>query len=220
MHRWATCWIASIFMLAAFTSPSWSQPGCPTNSVGCWGGGSITSDLPQGSCNTGMATASYDAALGTVNANFCCWFGGSSVRVEDDFIVSNVPPNTPLALRATLQISLCCSSQSSGGSNGHAKISGPGGTTRTASASAYHGTSECQTAPLDLPIQASAGQPFRISYEVSTSVTEGGGSGSRGQLVFQDLPPGASIRSCHGFGQDFPVPARAVSWGGVKLLYR
>jgi hypothetical protein len=167
-----------------------------------------------------MASASYDAAWGTVNAGFCCWFGGSLVRVEDDFVVSNVQPNTPLAIRAILQISLCCSSGSNGGANGYAKILGPGGATRTNSVATGHNQSRCQVDPLDLPVQAVAGQPFRVSYEVSTSVTEGGQSLSRGQLIFQDLPPGASIQSCHGFKQDFPVPARAVSWGGVKLLYR
>ena len=49
---------------------------------------------------------------------------------------------------------------------------------------------------------------------------QGGQAISHGQLVFQDLPAGASIRSCHGFVQDLPVLVRAASWGGLKLLYR
>ncbi len=221
MRRWAACLIVSVILVPALTSPGWSQPGCPANGMGCWGGGSTTSNLPQGSCNTGQSSAAYDAARGTVTAQVCCWLGGSGVRVEDDFVVSNLPPNTPLAFRAVLQIWLYCSSRNSfGGSDGNATIIGPDGASRTGSVSASGSQTSSQTNPLDLPIQAVAGQPFHVSYGAGAGVDEGGQAISQGQLVFQDLPAGASIRSCHGFQQDLPVPARHVSWGGVKLLYR
>src|SRR6476661_7256193 len=175
MPRWAAFLIASVFMMPAFTSRSWSQPGCPDNGLSCWGGGSTTSNLPQGSCNTGQSSASYDAARGTVGAGVCCWLGGSSVRVDDDLVVSGAPPNTPLAFRAVLQLWLYCSSRNSfGGSGANATIIGPDGVSRTSSVSASGSQSSTQTNPLELPVQVPAGQPFHVSSRAGAGVSEGG----------------------------------------------
>lgn len=200
-------------MLAPVLAQSgWAQAGCPVNTLSCWGGGTTTSNLPQGSCNTGQSSANYDAAKGTVDAQVCCWLGGAGVTVADSFVVSGVQPDVPLTFRATLQAYLCTSARSSGS----ATITGPDGASRTAGAS----SGSCQTYLLDLTIQATVDQQFALSYRIGGGVTERGQFISHGQLVFQDVPPGAAIRSCHGFAQDVAVPTRSASWGRVKVLYR
>lgn len=64
------------------------------------------------------------------------------------------------------------------------------------------------------------GEPFEVTCEVSAD-----GSGYypicrlTGTLEFADLPDGAQITSCNGFG-DLSVPVEATTWGAVKSLYR
>lgn len=138
----------------------------------------------------------------------------------DSFTVSNVQPGTPLTFRATLSASLACSRQSNGCGACDAGITGPDGTTQSDRIEGCFGRGNSAAPLLNVTVQVPAGQTFGISYTVEAEANEGGYAQAGTQLAFQDLPPGASIQSCYGYRQDFPVPTKTMSWGRVKVLYR
>jgi hypothetical protein len=223
MRRFAAIFLLCAFLASAITTRSWSQSNCPANTLVCVESTTTSTD-PQGACNAGWnyggANCSYDATRGTVGAGFCCNFGWGSAQVVDDFVISNLPPGTPLTFRATLYLGLQCSGYSHGSGACNGSMTGPDGATVRYGIDACCGQGNSASHPLDLAVQALAGQTFRITYQVEAEADEGGFGSASGQFIFQDLPPGATIQSCHGYVEDFPVPAKPMSWGRVKVLYR
>lgn len=64
------------------------------------------------------------------------------------------------------------------------------------------------------------GQPFSVTYEI---IAYGRGYYPTitlwGYLHFDDLPEGAEITSCNGYGSTI-VPVEHTTWGGIKALYQ
>jgi hypothetical protein len=64
------------------------------------------------------------------------------------------------------------------------------------------------------------GEKFVMTLELTSFEAAGGDGFIATALHFDQLPTGVSVRSCHGFRQDGPVPAVRDSWGAVKAIYR
>jgi hypothetical protein len=71
-----------------------------------------------------------------------------------------------------------------------------------------------------LPVNAIAGQPFRLHFELKCGDVGPVQGSARGDLSFTGLPAGTGISSCQGFQGGEIVGARPSSWGRVKILYR
>jgi hypothetical protein len=73
---------------------------------------------------------------------------------------------------------------------------------------------------IELQIVVTEGEPFTLIYEI-----EAAGWGYNPTLdmsctlSFPDLPAGAEITSCNGFGQT-EVPVEVTTWGGIKALFQ
>jgi hypothetical protein len=77
---------------------------------------------------------------------------------------------------------------------------------------------------LTVPLRHAVGEPFEISTYVSASsqgfCPGGGGGNVSATLAFQGLPSAYAVVSCQGFTSNPAVPARAKSWGSLKVTYR
>jgi hypothetical protein len=167
--------------------------------------------------------ASYNVFAGTLAISFGCFAGGGGggecgssggVYVEDDFSILGLPAGTPVSITAHLTGSL------SGGGGGffYAFVN--------AVLSDAIGNSQSATAPplssydLALPVQAIAGQTFRLHFELnggSLGFVSGSGSGA---FSFAGLPPGAVVTSCQGYASSPVTAARHSTWGRLKTVYR
>ena len=132
--------------------------------------------------------------------------------IEDDFTVSGLAPGTPVSLNAHFVVDLS-GSCSTVCANGSANIQDGIGNTVTASGPQ-------SSDDFFLPVQAVAGQAFRLHFEVSCSNLGPIGASAQGAFSFTGLPAGTGITSCQGYASGTPVAARASSWGSVKILYR
>lgn len=140
-----------------------------------------------------------------------------TVEATADFIVTGVPPGTPLTIQA--RISVNASAFWSGvylpvvnRTYGWLQEAGAGRVEAVASA----GTTNARvTIVVDRWVSISnvAGEPFRLTMGAGSESREGGGTVSV-QLFFHNLPVGSDVHSC-AVGP--PVPVRSSSWGGLKL---
>lgn len=73
---------------------------------------------------------------------------------------------------------------------------------------------------LRLSIGCTAGQPFELRMGLLAGAGRMAGAQVSATLRFADLPPGATITSCHGYRQDAPTPVHRSSWGSLKQIYR
>jgi hypothetical protein len=210
----------TLIFLAAWAPGSIAA--CPQNQLGPGGSGGLSS-LPVDSWNSPSNTsyASYNVPAGSLGISFGCAGGpggecGSSggVYVEDDFSIVGLPAGTPVSITAHLIGSL------SGGGGGfmyayvNAILSDANGNAQNAQSPP---TTSCDLA---LPVQAIAGQPFRLHFELNGgSLGPVSGSGF-GTFSFTGLPPGTAVTSCQGYASSPVVSARHSTWGKLKTVYR
>lgn len=221
-----------IHVAAAGTAAA--QGLCPLNTLNC-GEGDVSSSEPARTISCDLSeysvsgSAAYDLRAGTVSVSGAGGdiTGSGFVETLDLYRVGGVAPGTPLTFHAELHvgggISLQCGYYPSGGIA--ARIELPAA--NAAELFVHSGCSEefccgggaSTDSVLRIAIQVPAGDEFGLRLRLSASARFGYAAAG-GTLRFSDLPPGAVVTSCQGFRQDFPVPARSRTWGGVKALYR
>jgi hypothetical protein len=215
--------------LALLTTPALSQSPCPATRLSCDDVQSVRTE-PQGqiSCQgSGSSSASYDLVRGTVNTSawhFDPWelpSTSAGVLAEDVFTIVGIPAGGEVTFQARLSVGAGgCSGPVGYGSAeaGLRESDSNSATVRSPYAKPY----ECSqiTAFAQITLTRLAGEPFSLTYFASAYGGEGGSGGAGGTLSFAGLPPGALVRSCHGFAQEFPVPALPLTWGSVKHRYR
>jgi len=147
-----------------------------------------------------------------------CW---ASLTVRDDFVVTGLPVGTPVTLMAKLAVAghyLCSNACFSGGSACEAALRPPAAAEVVWEPGCEEECEVVRDTVLTVTVPCIAETPFRMEYVVRTAALGGGGS-VNATFAFDGLVPGASIRSCNGFVQDY-VATRPVTWGRVKVLYR
>ncbi len=164
---------------------------------------------------------SYDLALGMLSVRLNnTQQAYATVDVEDVYVVSGIAPSAPLDFTARLVYSGTAGfPYAYGAASGSGRIRLVGGVQNQVS---FACSQQCVQpyGNLDVPVQVVAGAPFRIHCGVEAGAANGATGEMWGHLTFVGLPGGASIMSCQGYRQDFPVPALPMSWGALKLLYR
>ncbi len=132
--------------------------------------------------------------------------------VEDDFSIFGLPSGTPVSLTAHLTGYLQGGGFPPISSSAKAILSDASNNTQTAS-------TPTSSYDLALPVQAIAGQTFRLHFEIDVNnLGPVLGSGS-GTFSFTGLPPGTAVTSCQGYISDYTVPTHASTWGRLRLAY-
>lgn len=216
--------VAVVALVLLASAPSISLGACPQNhfSIGAGSYSSLPVDSRSFTGSNSSSSASYNVPAGTLSLSFGCSGAGGEcgssggVYVEDDFSVFGLPAGTPVSLTAHLSGFL-----NGGGlpplySSVTAHLQDTNGNDVTASTPLPNGSDYALT----FPVQAIAGQTFRLHFELSGySLGPVPGSGS-GTFSFTGLPPGTAITSCQGFVSDPAVSAHASTWGGLRAIYR
>ena len=213
---------------AAWGAPTLAQPvECPSScidfSVPPCTTLSKRSDILGPSDDIGLCKGSYDLTLGRAHAegrgNGAAG-AMATVTAVDDFVLSGPGDLSPVSIVVSFRLigDYTTDPYGVGGSGGATLESG--GTTLDVT---YVGTGPYGTnvdTTLRIPLTVSLGEPFRVTYEVRGSTGPDGHGTSEGRLSFESVPDVVAVRSCQGYGQDGAVPARAASWGAVKIRYR
>ncbi len=204
---------------------------CPSNAV-CIAGqacDSSTTTLGGGEAhfNGGVSVmVAYDWQVGHFNAYTQLPFYSptpieGTVEANEEFIVTGIPPGTPLSIHARIQV--VASAGSAGGispsnhASGWLQEAGAGRVETSASVEGVGSMNLDEFRSLNFPNLA--GEPFRLTLGAGSRSLEGTSSASV-TLSFTDLPAGALVSSCKGFFSGPPVPTRPTSWGKLKLRYR
>jgi hypothetical protein len=142
---------------------------------------------------------------------------GGTVEANEDFLVTGIPPGTPLTIHARFRVQARANAGGTGSNHatGWLEEAGAGHVEATASLEGPGLVVIDQVVALDFPNLA--GETFRLTIGARSNA-RGGSAGGGGTLSFVDLPPGAVISSCQSGGP--PVPTTPVSWGSLKSQYR
>jgi hypothetical protein len=215
-----------LLVLIVIAIPIFAIAQCPTSRVSCEGitvGGIVefyvedTSTNPTSSVAFGRSTASYDLAKGRIVAETYVYEADrqtSRAIAVDRFVLHNVPA---AMLKIRLYTSFFWLADPSGRmawADGMAKL-----TVGCCSAQVYSFMSSIDSY-VELEVAAIEGAPFELTYETAAF-----GDGyypiatMHCRLEFIDLPAGAEITSCNGYGAS-NVPVEQTTWGQVKALYR
>ena len=212
----------AMFLLIA--SSSASIAACPQNhfSIGI---SNQFSSLPVDSrtysgpnTSPAYATASYNVPAGTLSLGFISYGAevDAGVYVEDDFSVVGLPDGTPVSITAHMSGQLR-------GSPGPAIVAYVQATLKDVNGNSQTAETPALSYDLSLPVQATAGQTFRLHFELNgygiTSATTATGVGNAA-FSFEGLPPGVVVTSCQGYFSGAPVATRLSTWGRVKAIYR
>lgn len=217
---------ASLFALALLFVPQVSAAQCPSNSVS-WVGRdangyvlfevSETSTDPAHRVSFNSSFAEYDLTTGTIcAAAYVDSINSHSSRVVavDRFFMQNAAAAT---LTVRLSIDMYLVTDPSGRmawAGTSAQLAAAG---HTASAESYGPNIDPF---IEIQIDVVEGVPFEITYE---AFAWGGGyypvAKITCELSFVDVPEGAQIISCNGFGA-LALPVETTTWGEVKAMYR
>ena len=162
-------------------------------------------------------TASYNVPAGTLSLAFISYGPqvDGAVYVEDDFSILGLPDGTPVSLTAHMTGQLR-------GSVGPPAVAYVQATLKDSSGNSQTAETPALSYDLSLPVQATAGQTFRLHFELNgyavTSTTTATGVGNAA-FSFAGLPAGAMVTSCQGYASA-PVAAHPTTWGSVKAIYR
>jgi len=170
----------------------------------------------------------YDLSLGHAysNARGCLDSGSTgSLGTYDVFHLIGPQPSPVLTFRARFRLQGGVANE--GGGFRSASASGSLREIGAMSDSFYVGVGHPfgESAGIDttLGIQLShtVGAEFTLFGWLSSSAFGAGSTSTiESQLSFEDLPPGYAVVSCQGFVSDPIVPARSLSWGRLKAIYR
>lgn len=209
---------ASLFILALGAAPSFAD--CPASTIN-----GVDSTLPADSLESpppgfyGLQVGSYDLVAGSIDARIyakCCGLASSEVTARDRYRVVGYPSGQPLTIAAELT---CTAVDNTGGGHAPAEFAwnidadaGSVGATRAGSMSI--------ASSIRLSIPTSGEQEFSVAWHVYTlQGFDPGNADIQGQWRFVNLPPGAHVESCQGFGTD-TVPTSTPTWGSLKASYR
>ena len=155
----------------------------------------------------------YDIPNGVLSANAGVsgdGYGYAEVTMQDDFTVYGLPAGTSVVLAAHFNVRI--SSNSLGYPKGDGTLREAFGDSVTAF---LPGVTD-----LRIDVSAVAGQPFRLSYELSARGDYMGGGSVSGLISFSGVPSGAAVLSCNGYVSDRTVAVRSASWARLKSIYR
>jgi hypothetical protein len=168
---------------------------------------------------------SYDLVRGVLGSNVDFYDPGlplpalavSSVDAEDDYWVLGLPPGVPVDFTAEFSVTGTWSvypGVPEGNFTAGAFVAVGADTARFfIPGGCCHGTI---SQVISLPLHRAAYEPFRLHLHLASQDHRGRVS-ETGQLQFLGLPAGATVTNCH----TTPVtPARATSWGQLKIRYR
>jgi hypothetical protein len=213
------------FAVILLLVPAISTAQCPASTVTCEGTDygevvfyeSETSTAPTHTISYSNCSASYDLVEGTLNAVVYVHEANehwSRAIAVDRFELHNVPA---AMLKIRLYHSMFWQADPS------SRMAWAGGVSKltVGCCSAQVGSYMSFIEPyVELEVAALEGVPFELTYE-----TYAWGEGYYPistmfcRLKFVDLPPGAEITSCNGYG-DPSVPIEQSTWGRIKSLYR
>lgn len=207
--------------------PSAADP-CPSNKVcirfvGCDSTTSASRGMSEFFSGGVSAETSYDWYVRECRAMTQLPYFSSpiegTVSAGEEFVVVGLAPGTPLTIHARAHVVAHAY-----WTGAYTPLSHANGWFEEASAGRVEAIAAAGYADPDVSIDTFltldfpnlAGAPFRLSMGAVSESREGG-SMATVTLSFEDLPAGAQVYSCH-VGP--PVPARAATWGGLKLRYR
>jgi hypothetical protein len=199
---------------------------CPGVRLSCGCAGDKWSNAPSyaDTCTTetgGVTLRDYDLTAGHVHG---AGLNGVSacLLTRDDFVIGGLPAGTPVHLTLSVDQTVQASAPSAGSTAGFILELFVDGVSTQILVDAYLNGGDppingsgVRTAGLDLV----AGTPFQLSVDARCGGT-GDGSGSiSATYSFPDLPPGATLTSCSGYGTDVTA-AHPTTWGQLKVRYR
>jgi hypothetical protein len=218
-----------ILSLAAIVlaAPVLAASQCPENVVKCYGTTccdgivefyvSETSRDPVCGVSSNGSSASYDLVNGTLSAVVNVddvYRHRSEVVAADQFELHNA---ASAVLKIRLHLSFYWMADPSGRmawADGAAQLT-------VGAQSAYAESLGPGIDPyIELDVEAYEGAPFTIVYETTAVASGYYPSGAMTcRLEFVDLPPGAEVTSCNGYGSS-GVAVEETTWSSIKALYR
>ena len=196
---------------------------CPETQFTCRGTTqAVPGDRGDLSCpyddNDGSSgSAAFDYPLGTARLSFSNT--GLALAVADSFWFEGLAPGDSVRCRANLNLN----GQVCSGDIARLDVTlslTPGQTQEESFFSP--GPLGCSPIArvIDQWVALRIGERFSMKLNLVGFDAAGGNGVINTALQFTELPPNVVVRSCHGFRQDGPVPARPSSWGSVKASYR
>jgi hypothetical protein len=227
MRTWPA--FAGVCTLLLTSQEAFGQVTCPSVTLSCeYNETTSSSAAGRTDCETksGDASARYDLVRGIVESSgshVCCAGGAgivAHVRAEDRFTILGIPPGTIVSFAATLTVNAVGCGSHVGYGFGRAGLwENDSNAAWVGASSPQGGGCNSSNAVAQITLVRPAGEPFVLTTYAGSGGGEGGSGAATGTLAFAGLPPGATVQSCHGFRQEFAVPATPVSWGSLKQRY-
>lgn len=217
--------LASLAVLGAVALvPPAAAGTCPGTLITCRGTGELVPGdqggrtCPYDDNDGSSASGTFDRTLGTDRIQFR--LTDVALAAADTFWFEGATPNDSVICRAFLAID----AQACGGdiASVHSEFTLSPGYTLTYELDAPFDHVSCaagSTSQNEL-VGLRIGEKFSMTLLLRGFNSAGGDGFIATALHFDPLPPGVSVRSCHGFRQDGPVPAVRDSWGAIKAIYR
>lgn len=221
--RWPVTLLVSTLLHALPAAPRALADPCPAALVTCGDSTEVvaadrtTRQCPFDPVSGAHGSVAFDEALGTSRIDF--FAERVALAVADTFWFEGLSPGDSVKCRATLQIDArACEGDRS---SVHALFRlFPGYTQTYDLASPISGGCRDGSAAYYQIVGLRIGDRLSMSLELDSSPGAGGEGYIATTLGFTQLPAGVSVRSCHGYHQDGPVPTIARTWGALKSSYR
>jgi len=142
-----------------------------------------------------------------------------NVEANEDFVVTGIPPGTPVTIHARIRV--VATAHSPGGTPAANHATGwlehaTAGHVEAVASSESVGPQVNIDQVLALDFANLAGETFHLTMGARSDALNGN-SRATVTLTFADLPPGATVASCHSSA---PTPTTPVTWGSIKSQYR
>ncbi len=222
--RSGTSALASAALLIALPFPI-AAATCPTNTMSAPGISQVSADhsgslsgsqtCVEGGNIHGFASGrcSYDLTQGTIAASgsgdIICT-GSAQVLTHDVFTLTGPASASPISFSAVIHVDTYVFGFGSGGATIR-----EGASNTSPNGSVIGGGS----ITVGITVTVLSGSSFDLYLEGGAGGA-GGGASMGALLEFPDLPPGYVLQSCQGFSTIGAVPARPLTWGHLKTLYR
>jgi len=189
-------------------APAALRAQCSLNLFDCGGGPNVHPMTATATRVCGTYTMSYDLTTGELHTaspgNDTGAQDYGAISTNDRFQVNGVASGTPLTFAVEMTVQGDCG----GNASLWVGLAPPAQVVCISTETV-----------LRMPIQCIAGDFFGVNAYVMSQST-GEASACHARYRFTGLPEGASVVSCQGFRQDFPVPIRPFGWGDLKVRYR
>jgi hypothetical protein len=196
---------------------------CPDTQFTCRGttqavpGDRADLSCPYDDYDGSYGSAAFDYPLGTAQLSFTNT--GLALALADSFWFEGLAPGDSVRCRASLTLN----GQVCSGDRARFDVAFSLTPGQTQGASFFSpGPFGCSPISriFDQWVALRIGERFSMTVTLVGQDAAGGSGVINSALTFSELPPNVIVRSCHGFRQDGPVPARPSSWGSVKANYR